>query len=302
MTKIPPYLKKGDIIGLVAPAGYMPQKKFQQAIKILTNWGYNVLCGKTPGHQYHYFSGTDEERKNDLQQMLDNKDVRAIMCVRGGYGTGRIIDQLDFKKFKQNPKWIIGFSDVTILHSHIFSNYHIATLHAPMAGAFNNGEWKNDYVQSLRNALSGRKANYKIPLKPYSRSGDVRGTVVGGNLALLTHLLGTRSELDTKNKILFIEDVGEYIYNIDRMLTQMQRSGKLEKLAGLLVGSFNDVKDTTIPFGKTVQEVIHERVKGYGYPIAFGFPVGHEKGNYALKVGVEYELKVGRKWGTLKEI
>lgn len=302
MTKIPPYLKKGDTIALVAPAGFMPSEKFRQCVTTLERWGLNVLQGITPGHQFHYFSGTDEERKADLQNMLDNAAVKAILCVRGGYGTGRIIDELDFKRFRKNPKWVIGFSDVTILHSHIFSNFHIATLHAPMAAAFNDGRWKDEYVQSLKNALSGRRGVYKVEAGAGSKPGHATGTLVGGNLTLLTHLIGTKSDLDTRGKILFIEDVGEYIYGVDRMLIQMQRSGKFDKLAGLIVGSFNDLKDTTIPFGKTIQEVIHDRIKSYSYPIAFGFPVGHEKGNLALKVGVDYELKVGRKWTNLREM
>lgn len=302
MTKIPPYLKKGDTIGLTAPAGFMASKNFRQCAETLQHWGFKVLQGTTPGHQFHYFSGTDEERLADLQYMLDTPEVKAILCVRGGYGTGRIIDRLNFRKFKANPKWIIGFSDVTVLHSHIFSNFRIATMHAPMAAAFNNGQWDNPYVQSLKHALTGKKGNYKVPAKPGSSRGTASGILVGGNLTLLTHLIGTKSELATKNKILFIEDVGEYIYSVDRMLIQMERSGKLEDLAGLVIGSFSDMKDTAIPFGRPIQEVIIDRIKQYGYPVAFGFPVGHERGNFALKVGVEYELRVGPKLASLREI
>lgn len=302
MIKIPPYLKKGDTIGLVAPAGYMPHGKFAQCIKTLGDWGFEVLCGKTPGQQYHYFSGTDEERRDDLQEMLDNRKVKAILCVRGGYGTSRIIDQLDFKKFKRYPKWVIGFSDITVLHNHLSSRLHIASMHAPMAAAFNNGEWKNKYVHSLRDVLTGKKINYKIPVQQFSRKGSCHGILTGGNLSLLIHLTGTPSDIDTRNKILFIEDVAEYIYSVDRMLTQLKRSGKLGNLAGLIVGTFNDPKDTVVPFGKTMEEVIYDAIKDYNYPVAFGFPVGHENENYALKTGIAYELKVGRTFTTLKEI
>lgn len=302
MPKIPPYLKKGDTIGLIAPAGYMPDKDFEQSLDVLRKWGFKLLMGKTPGHQFHYFSGTDEERKDDLQQMLDNPEVKAIFCVRGGYGVGRIINQLDFKKFKKNPKWMIGYSDITVLHNHIFSNFKIATLHAPMSAAFNDGKWQNEYVQSLRKALAGKKANYKTDPHPFNHLGKTEGTLVGGNLALLAHLVGTPSDMDTRNKILFVEDVGEYIYSVDRMMTQLKRSGKLDNLKGLVVGRFSDMKDTTIPFGMQVEEVIRDLVKEYKYPVCFNFPVGHQDENFALKVGGTYQLNVSSKRVSLKEV
>lgn len=303
MTKIPPFLKKGDTIGLIAPAGYMPEDKYAQCIKTLHDWGFKTLLGKTPGReQINYFSGTDEERKEDFQLMLDNPDVRAILCVRGGYGTGRIIDDLDFKKFKRHPKWVIGFSDITVLHCHIFTTCNVATIHGPMAAAFNDGGWENEFVGSLRNTLVGKKNNYKIPATEFNRPGEAEGILVGGNLSLLSNMTGSVSELNTKGKILFIEDVGEYIYNIDRMLYQLKRSGKFEGIRGLVVGSFNDSKDTTAPFGQTVEQVVNQIVKDYDFPVCFHFPVGHEQGNYALKVGVKYQLKVGRKVVNLKEV
>lgn len=302
MTKIPPYLKKGDIIGLVAPAGYMPPENFEQCIRTLQDWGFRVLHGKTPGHQFHYFSGTDEDRAADLQWMLDNPEVSAILCVRGGYGVGRIIDDLDFTKFKKRPRWVIGFSDVTVLLSHIYANYRIATLHAPMAAAFKDGGWQDEYVGSLRKALTGKLGHYKIPTDPFSQHGTAEGVLVGGNLALLTHLVGTASDIDTAGKILFIEDIGEYIYSVDRMMIQLKRSGKLDKLKGLIVGSFNDMKDTDIPFGMQAREVIKSIVTDYDFPVAFGFPVGHETENVALKVGVKYALKVRKTSTTLKEL
>lgn len=302
MIKTPPYLKKGDMIGLIAPAGYMAEKDFKQSIQTLEEWGFRIRRGHTPGNQFHYFSGTDEERRNDLQSMLDDPDIKAIICVRGGYGTGRIIDDIDFKKFRKSPKWLVGFSDVTVLHSHIFTNHKIATLHAPMSAAFNDGEWNNEYVQSLRKALTGKKANYKAAAHAYNTQGDAEGILVGGNLALLTHLIGTPSDIDTRNKILFLEDIGEYVYSVDRMIIQLKRAGKLAHLRGLIIGSFNDMKDTDIPFGLPVDDVIHHLVKEYNYPVSFGFPVGHEKENYALKVGVPYRLTVSKRAATLKEL
>ena len=301
MTILPPYLKPGDIIGLVCPAGFMPEEKYQACIETLTGIGYKVTVGQTPGHQYHYFSGTDEERINDLQQMMDDKNIKAILCARGGYGTGRIIDKLNFKKFVRRPKWIIGFSDITVLHNHIFTNYNIATMHAPMAAAFNDGEWNNPYVQSMLDAISGKKANYITSGNAMDQPGKATGRLVGGNLALLTHLIGTKSDIDTRNKILFIEDIGEYIYNVDRMMYQMKRSGKLDRLKGLVIGRFSDIKDTDVPFGQSVTEVIKAIVKDYDYPVCFDFPVSHDKENYALKVGAGYKLTVKEGTVTLKE-
>ena len=302
MTIMPPYLKPGDTIGIVCPAGYMPIEKAQTCIETLTAWGFKVIPGKTLGKQFNYFSGTDEERIHDLQHMLDDKDIDAILCGRGGYGTGRIIDQLDFSKYEKRPKWIIGFSDITVLHCHLFSNFKIASLHAPMAAAFNDGEFKNQYIESLHNALLGKKANYKTEGNLLDQPGKATGVLVGGNLSLLVNLIGTPSDIKTKNKILFIEEVGEYIYSVDRMMYQLKRSGKLDKLKGLIIGRFSEMKDTTIPFGQTAEEVIKEMVKDYDFPVCFGFPVSHEKENYALKIGVKYKLKVEEGCVELKEV
>jgi muramoyltetrapeptide carboxypeptidase len=301
MAIIPPYLKPGDTIGILCPAGYMPSEKAQTCIETLTDWGFKVIAGKTLGTQNHYFSGTDEERLKDLQHMMDNEFVNAIFCARGGYGTGRIIEQLDFKKFKEHPKWVVGFSDITVLHSHLYRNYKIASLHAPMAAAFNDDEYKNKYVQSLRDAIIGRKADYNVEGNILNQKGKASGILVGGNLSLLAHLVGTSSDIKTKNKILFIEDVGEYIYNVDRMMYQLKRSGKLEDLEGLIIGRFSEMKDTTTPFGQDAEEVIKEIVKDYKYPVCFGFPVSHDKENYALKIGVKYKLSVTATSVELKE-
>lgn len=292
-TKSPPYLKTGNTIGLVCPAGYMPFEKVQECIQALESWGYKVKIGSTiGGTSTNYFSGTDEERLFDLQEMLDDKNIHAIMCARGGYGISRIIDQVNFKRFKKNPKWVIGFSDITVLHSHIYSNYGIATLHAPMAAAFQDREYQNPYVQSLKKALEGEAANYTCAPHALNRFGKAKGELVGGNLALLSHCVGTKSDVDTKGKILFLEDIGEYLYNIDRMMNQLKRSGKLAKLEGLVIGKFTDNKDTDRPFGKNVYDIIYEWIKEFDYPVCFDFPVSHEKENYALKVGGRYMLQV----------
>ena len=233
--------------------------------------------------------------------MMDNEFINGIFCARGGYGTGRIIGQLDFEKFVKHPKWIIGFSDITVLHSHLYRNYKIASLHAPMAAAFNDDEYKNKYVQSLRDAMIGRKADYNVEGNILNQKGKASGILVGGNLSLLTHIIGTSSDIKTKNKILFIEEVGEYIYNVDRMMYQLKRSGKLDNLKGLIVGRFSEMKDTTIPFGQTTEQVIKEIVKEYDYPVCFQFPVSHDKENYALKIGVKYKLSVTTTSVELKE-
>ena len=302
MITIPPYLSPGDKIGILCPSGYMPYEKVTASIETFTGWGFNIVPGKTLGKQFNYFSGTDRERLNDLQEMMDDDDIKAIFCARGGYGIGRIIDRLNFKKFKKNPKWIIGYSDISVLQLHLFSKYKIASLHAPMAAAFNDGEFNNQYIQSLRDAIVGRKAGYACPGNVFNQKGKASGTLVGGNLSLVTHLIGTASDIKAKNKILFIEDVGEYIYNVDRMMYQLKRSGKLDDLSGLIVGKFTDMKDTVIPFGQRSEEVIRDVVKEYDYPVCFNFPVSHQKENYALKIGVKYRLTVSATSDELKEL
>jgi len=302
MIETPPYLEKGDVIAIVCPSGYMPVEKASECIRVLNEeWGFRTKVGKTMGNQFNYFSGTDEERLNDFQQMLDDDEVKAILCARGGYGLTRIIDKINFKKFKGQPKWIIGYSDVTILHSHLYSNYYIASIHAPMAAAFNDAGYINRFVQSLRNALEGKKLKYSCEPHECNKKGEAIGELIGGNLALLTHLIGSESDCKTRGRILFLEDVGEYLYNIDRMMYQLKRSGKLSKLAGLIIGGFTEVKDTEHPFGQTAYEIIHDAVKEYDYPICFDFPVSHGKENYALKIGVGYKLKVGKSKVILEE-
>jgi muramoyltetrapeptide carboxypeptidase len=302
MIETPPYLQKDDIIGLVCPAGYMASEKVQACVNTLQQWGYRVKIGSTVGSaSENYFSGTREERLNDFQHMLDDDEVKAILCARGGYGTTHIIDELNFKKFREQPKWIIGFSDITILHCHLYAKYYISSLHAPMAAAFNDGESANENLESLKRALEGRKIKYQTAPFEFNNKGEGIGELVGGNLALLAHIAGSDSDIKTKGRILFLEDTGEYLYNIDRMLYQLKRSGKLSKLAGLVIGGFTDSKDTERTFGKNVYEIIHDVVKEYDYPVCYGFPVSHEKENYALKIGVGYKLKVARNKVTLEE-
>lgn len=302
MIKLPPYLKKGDTIGIVCPAGFMTLEKAAACINSLKSWGYKVKLGKTLGSQFHYFSGTDQERALDLQEMLDDKTVNAILCGRGGYGVSRIIDRLDFKTFQKNPKWLIGFSDITVLHAALHQQFKIASIHSSMAGAFNDGGADNEFVQSLKKTLKGQPTNYSCAPHLFNHLGKGSGELIGGNLSLIVHLIGTKTAYQTKNKILFIEDVGEYIYHIDRLFLQLKRAKFLDGLAGLVIGGFTDMKDTTVEFGMTVYETLQAHLKEYNYPICFNFPVSHETPNYALKVGVKHELSVSKNKTVLKEL
>ncbi len=302
MVKTPPYLQAGDTIGIVCPAGYMAAEKVQRCIDVLHAWGYHVKTGMTIGSESKtYFSGTDTQRLDDLQQMMDDDRISAIICARGGYGVSRIIDQISFTKFSEHPKWIIGFSDITLLLSHVFVKYGISALHAPMADAFNDDDPANQYLFSLKKVLEGKKISYSCATHEFNKKGEAIGELVGGNLSMIAHAIGTDSDVRTKGRILFLEDVGEYLYSTDRMLYQLKRSGKFEKLAGLIIGGFSSMKDTERPFGEDVKEMIRDSVSQYEFPVCYGFPVGHERNNYALKIGAGYKLKVGKKHVTLQE-
>lgn len=302
MIKTPPPLKPGDTIGIVCPAGYMAADRVQACIDKLHEWGYYVRTGMTVGSSSeNYFSGTDEERLKDFQQMLDDDKINALLCGRGGYGLTRIIDAIDFKQFREHPKWIIGFSDITLLHAHIYSNYNISTLHAPMAGAFIDKAPDDKYLLSLQHVLKGERIKYSVDPHPFNRKGEAVGELVGGNLALLAHAVGTPSDMKTKGRILFLEDVGEYLYNIDRMMRQLKRAGKFDKLAGLIIGGFTDSKDTERPFGQTAEEIIYDTVKEYDFPLCFDFPISHGGKNYAVKIGTGYKLTVKKGGVKLEE-
>lgn len=299
---LPPYLQPGDTIGLVCPAGYMAPDKWQFCVTQLQAWGYSVKLGATMySDSANYFSGDDDARLADLQTLLDDPEVKAILCGRGGYGVSRILDRLSFKQFKKHPKWIIGFSDITALHAHLNRKLKIASLHAPMAGAFNDDGFAGPSVQSLREALTGKKARYTATAHPFNIPGKVKAPLVGGNLSLVAHLIGTASAYTTKGKILFLEDVGEYLYGIDRMLVQLKRAGVFKGLAGLILGGFTDTKDTERPFGKPIDEILNDHVEALRCPVCFHFPISHGKENYAVKIGPEYQLKVGAEGVWLTE-
>lgn len=285
----PPYLKKGDKIAITCPAKKLPHE-IGSAIKLLESWGLEVVLGDTVTASHHQYAGTDEVRTNDLQRFLDDSSVKAIVAARGGYGTIRIIDQLDFTSFINNPKWIIGFSDITVLHCHIHAICGIETIHGQMP--LNVPDGTRPSLESLKKALFGEAIHYRIETAPLNRIGTTEGTIIGGNLTLLTILNGSVSEMDYTDKILFIEDIGEYLYSIDRMMWHLKRSGKLSLLKGLIVGGFTDLKDNDIPFGETAEEIIAAHVREYNYPVCFNFPAGHISDNHALILGKMVTLKI----------
>ena len=290
----PPSLNKGDKIGIVAPARKITEKEIQPALNIIENWGFKVVPGNHLFEQFHQFAGNDKHRLLDMQTMLDDPDIKAILCARGGYGTLRIIDHLDFTSFKQKPKWIIGYSDITVLHAHIHANFGIETMHATMPLNFPVNGKENVSLQTLRKALQGEKLNYSIKAHSLSRYGQTSGLLTGGNLSMLYSLNATASDVDTKNKILFIEDVDEYLYHIDRMMLNLKRSGKLAHLAGMIVGGMTGMKDNDIPFGKNAYEIIKENISLFKFPVLFGFPAGHENENRVLILGREIKLTVDK--------
>jgi muramoyltetrapeptide carboxypeptidase len=259
----PPFLQQGDTIGIVAVARKISPEELLPAINFIKENCFNVILGENIYKQDNQFSGTDAQRAADMQSMLNNPEVKAIISARGGYGTVRIIDALDFTKFKQNPKWIIGYSDITVLHSHLF-NMEICSLHATMPINFSVNK---EATRTLIDAVCGKQLEYKFPVHKLNRGTQLEGEIIGGNLSLLYALSGTPSDIDSKGKILFIEDLDEYLYHIDRMMLQLKRSGKLKNLKGLVIGSLSDMKDNTIPFGKNAEEIIREAVEEYNYRI-----------------------------------
>lgn len=299
---IPPYLQKGNTIGITCPAGAVNMDEMQHMFAQLQAWGFNLKIGKTIGTSFNKFSATDEDRLADLQFMLDDDNVDAVFFGRGGYGVVRIIDQIDFTKFKQKPKWLLGYSDITAFHSHLNSQLKIASIHAHMGGGYKPSDFDANSTQSIFNVITGKPIQYEILPHEMNRVGVGEGELVGGNLALLSDLVGTKSDIQTEGKILFIEDIGEYKYNIDRMLWQLLRAGKLDHLAGLIVGGFSDTQDNPVPFGMTEYEIVWEKIKDFPYPVCFDFPVGHQAKNVALKVGMQYQLTVEKNMVVLKEM
>lgn len=287
----PPALAKGNTIGILAPGKKLSADAVHSAALLIESWGYRVRLSKNLLSDKHsYLSGSDEERYTDLQEFLNDDSVNAIICARGGYGSTRFIDRLDFTAFLKNPKWICGFSDITALHLKLQA-LNIQSIHSTMPVLFGNPESKSS-VESLQKILRGESTTLTAIPHQSNRHGNVKGEVIGGNLSLIADSLGTLSEIETAGKILVMEEVDEYLYRIDRMLVQLNRADKLKRLAGLVVGHMTDIKDTELPFGETVESIILNQVKDYSYPVAFGFPAGHQNPNIAWAEGSTGSLNI----------
>ncbi|MDG1476447.1 MAG: LD-carboxypeptidase [Vicingaceae bacterium] len=286
----PANLKQGDKVVILSTARKISKAEIGSAEKVFEAWGLEVVLGANLFNEDCQFSGTTDQRITDLQSALDDETIKAIFCARGGYGTVKIIDELDFTSFKNNPKWIVGYSDVTVLHDHINQNFNVETLHATMPINFPSNTKQS--LDSLKNALFGENLNYDFDTNQMNRNGDAEGEVVGGNLSIIYSLTGTNSQIETTSKILFLEDLDEYLYHIDRMMMNLKRAGILENLAGLIVGGMSNMNDNTIPYGKTAKEIILDAVNEYNYPVCFDFPAGHIDDNRTLIMGRKAKLSV----------
>ncbi|WP_089380664.1 S66 peptidase family protein [Lutibacter agarilyticus] len=293
----PTYLQKNDTVAIVSTARKISLPEIQPAIELLKSWGLKVVVGETIGFEEHQFAGTDAQRTADFQKMLDNQKIKAIWCARGGYGTVRIIDKLDFTEFKKNPKWMIGYSDITVLHNHIH-NLGFQTLHATMPLDVEKNQKKA--LNSLKKSLFGKPISYEINASEENKTGKTEGILVGGNLSMLYSLLGSETSIKTDGKILFIEDLDEYLYHIDRMLMNLKRNGYFNHLKGLVVGGMTDMHDNAIPFGKNAKKIILDIVSEFNFPIVFDFPAGHLKDNRALVFGRKVELEVSEEKTSIK--
>lgn len=290
--KKPLYLRAGDTVWITATARKITLHEIQPAISLLNKWGYQVKVGKSIGLENHQFAGTDEERAQDFQIALDDPETNAIWCARGGYGTVKMLDKLDFKNFLRNPKWIIGYSDITILHSHLH-NLGVESLHATMP--IDLKKIQPSALKTLKRALSGESIVYKVPSVPENKLGKSKGQLVGGNLSVLFSAMGSSSTLNTTGKILFLEDLDEYLYHMDRMLMNLQRNGYFEELSGLIIGGMVELHDNSIPFGKNIKEIILDITSAYDFPVVFNFPAGHLEDNRALIFGRVATLEVDEK-------
>ena len=288
----PKKLTQGDRVGIISTARKITEQELESCIITLENWGLKTVIGRSVNAHHFQFAGDDALRMNDLQTMLDDDSISAILFARGGYGTVRIIDEIDWRSFMKHPRWLCGFSDITVIHSHLQSIYNLPSVHSIMG--FNFTTATDESKATLQKVLFGQLLQYELPVSDFNRNGSARGILCGGNLSILCNLLGSVSDLNTDGKILFIEDIDEHLYHLDRMMITMKRAGKFENLAGLVVGHFTGMKnkDDSNPFGKTAYEIIAEHVSEFGFPVCFGFPAGHEPDNRALIFGVEWNLKV----------
>lgn len=290
MKKTPPHLTIGDTIGITATARKVLPEEINFAVKRAEEAGFKVLLSDGLFEEKNQFAGTDEQRSSNFNQMLANPQVKAIWCARGGYGSVKILELIDWNLLKKQPKWICGFSDVTAIHSHLSATLRVASIHSPMPFAFDRQS--PDSQNHFMRVLLGEEIELQAPAHALNRPGESQGALVGGNLSVLYSLLGSQSQLNTKNAILFLEDLDEYLYHIDRMMMALKRSGMLSQLKGLIVGGFTDIHDNASPYGMTAEEIIRDTVKDYNYPVCFGFPSGHITGNMAWLHGVDCHLHV----------
>jgi muramoyltetrapeptide carboxypeptidase len=288
---LPPNLQKGDRVVLISTARKIDADHLEFALQLLNSWGLDVVQGSHLLNSFHQFAGTDEQRAEDLQKAINDSTCKAIFCFRGGYGTVRIVDKIDFTPLLTHPKWIVGYSDVTALHNTL-NKLGVASLHASMPVNFKTNTPES--LSSLYNALFGIENHFAFEAHSLNKLGEAKGTLVGGNLSMLLSLSGTKYDLDTKGKILILEDLDEYLYHIDRMMWNLKLGGKLEQLKGLIIGGFTDMHDNTVPFGKDVYSIISEAVAEFNFPVCFNFPFGHIDDNRALVLGKEAHLLVGK--------
>ena len=297
----PEYLKKGDTVAIVAPSGVLKNYNgyILKAKELLKSWELEVVIGENVFNDNGHFAGTDNQRSADFQLALDDKAIKAIWCARGGYGAMRVIDNLNFEKYKENPKWIIGYSDITAIHNDLHNNKS-ESIHGIMCKSLEKIDVdNNESISLLKKTLFGEKLSYTIEGNNYNIEGNSNGQLIGGNLTLLHCLLGSESSIDTDGKILFIEELGEYLYHIDRMLIYLKRAGYFDNCKGLIVGDFTDMRKNTTPFGKNLKELILDIVKEYDFPVSFGFPAGHGTKNYPMILGREINLEVSKQQSTI---
>ena len=292
----PPYLQKGDTVAILATARKHIVKSMQPTIDLLESWGLHVVIGKSIGLEENQLAGSDEQRAADLQEQLNNPNIKAIWCARGGYGTVRVVDLIDFTAFKKSPKWLVGFSDVTVLHNHL-NTMGYKSIHGIMPISL--AKASKEAIESLRLSLFGQPLQYAIDPHPMNRLGKATGQLVGGNLSILYSVLGSPSAIDCTDKILYIEDLDEYLYHIDRMMMNLKRNGCLESLKGIIVGSMTDMKDNDIPWGKNALEIVQDVTKQYNIPVIFNFPAGHIHDNRALILGNNVTIEVTENCSTV---
>jgi Uncharacterized proteins, homologs of microcin C7 resistance protein MccF len=297
----PPYLQHGDTVAIIATARKISPEEIQPSIDILNHFGFNVVVGKHLFSVDNQMAGNDQERASDFMEMLHNPDVKAIICARGGYGTARLFDYIDFKDILKYPKWLCGYSDVTALHL-LYSKLGISSIHSTMPINFPKDGESSESAQSLIDALTGVFPSIHAEPSSLNIAGRCDGVLIGGNLSLLYAMQRTDAELDSRDKILFIEDLDEYLYHIDRMMLNLRQSGVLEKLKGIVVGYLSDMNDNLVPYGKQADEIVHEHCTNLGIPLAFGFPAGHKEPNLALAFGQAYSLQVDGSTSVLTKI